>query len=338
MKTTFKEIANTWYNLITIGLSYDYKNSLLCIINHLNRFIGDKDITEIRPYDIDIIIASLANCNPNTNKPMSKKYLKQIIQTANRIFDFADDNDLIIKNPARKKKVPKNAPERIVEAISAELQQLIIEFDDKYKIGVMIMMFCGLRTGELLALEWNDIDFTNRTLVVNKSEVRVGKSKYAVTPNTKNGKSRIVKIPTQVCEWLKKQKEISTSYLVCPNSDDKLQTLNDWKLGWQHYQNRLNYFSYSKKCKENNIDCEGYHSPKKIPRVIETFNPHQLRHTYATLLYMAGVDIKTASELLGHSDVTVTLKIYIDLDKKYKEININKFDEFIKSDLDLSNI
>lgn len=72
--------------------------------------------------------------------------------------------------------------------------------------------------------------------------------------------------------------------------------------------------------------------------VIAAFTPHQLRHTYATLLYISGVDVKTASQLLGHSNITITLDIYTHLDKQFQKLNIQKFDNYIKSDLDIEKI
>ena len=68
------------------------------------------------------------------------------------------------------------------------------------------------------------------------------------------------------------------------------------------------------------------------------FNAHQLRHTYATLLYISGVDVKTASQLLGHSSITITLDIYTHLEKQFQTLNIQKFDNYIKSDLDIDRI
>ena len=60
------------------------------------------------------------------------------------------------------------------------------------------------------------------------------------------------------------------------------------------------------------------------------FTAHQLRHTYASMLYEAGVDVKTASELLGHSDIEITMKIYTHLTEKGKKQSIEKYDYFLK--------
>ena len=64
---------------------------------------------------------------------------------------------------------------------------------------------------------------------------------------------------------------------------------------------------------------------------IEGFTAHNLRHTFASMLYMAGVDVLTAKEQLGHSDVQTTLNIYTHLDKQYKRKKMSKLDEFLSA-------
>ena len=63
---------------------------------------------------------------------------------------------------------------------------------------------------------------------------------------------------------------------------------------------------------------------------IETFTPHQLRHTFCTLMYFAGVSVLTARDQMGHKDISVTLGIYTALDKKFKKKKINRLDAYLK--------
>jgi integrase len=70
-------------------------------------------------------------------------------------------------------------------------------------------------------------------------------------------------------------------------------------------------------------------SPKRTGFRIKTFTPHQLRHTYATMLYRAGMDAMEAKYQLGHSDIKVTLGIYTHFEKQFKQTSINKLDAFL---------
>lgn len=337
---TFKELSQRWLSVSSLGKTYTYQQNLQSYINHLNNGIGECKVSDVKPAHIDEIIRQLYIENPNTKKPTSKKVLKNIVDCATRIFDYAIENELIYKNPARNKKkvIPKNAPTKIVGAITPEQQQLVIDTEHRAKIAAVIMMFMGLRTGEVLALEWGDIDLVNYKLSVNKRTQRISSNKYIVTKGTKNGKCRYVSIPINLGAWLKKQKDISNSYLVMPNRAGELQSPTQWRSLWKSYQNEINYTAYCKKCADAGIKPENKHTPTGIPRIINTFNAHQLRHTYATLLYISGVDVLTASELLGHSNIEITLKIYTHLDQQFRELNISKFDNYIQSDLDIENI
>lgn len=336
----FCQLSEIWLDKMEAKVTYNWFNSLKNQIKHCNKYIGDKKIFEIKPYDIDIIINSLAKFNSNTHKPASKKYLQSLVNTLQRIFEFAIENELIYRNPAKgkKKEIPQNAPQKIVEAISPRQQQLVIDVEHRAKIAAIIMMFTGLRTGELLALEWNDVDLNQYKIYVHQRAQKVDSNKYNIVQKTKNGKNRYVTIPSNLGVWLSKQKQNATSYLVCPDLDNKLQSPTQWKKLWQSYQKAINYFCYEENCKNNNEKPLSYFSPKKIPIIEKPFNPHQLRHTYATLLYLSGVDVLTAQNLLGHSDVTTTLKIYTHLDEKFKELNVSKLDDYIKTDLDIANI
>jgi integrase len=69
--------------------------------------------------------------------------------------------------------------------------------------------------------------------------------------------------------------------------------------------------------------------PKGIPFVIPNITPHWLRHTYATMLYFAGVDILTAKDQLGHADIKTTLNIYTHLDQQYKRKSMEKLNVFL---------
>ena len=176
----FKELSNEWLKNATLGVTYTYQVNLCSYVNHLNRAFGEKLVYEIKPNDIDKIIRELYNCNPNTHRPASKKFLKNIISCATRIFDFAVENEIIYKNPAKhkKKSIPKNAVQKVVNAITPEQQQFVINTEHRAKIAAVIMMFMGLRTGELLALEWSDADLENYKIYIHQRLQRISGNKY----------------------------------------------------------------------------------------------------------------------------------------------------------------
>ena len=96
-----------------------------------------------------------------------------------------------------------------------------------------------------------------------------------------------------------------------------------WKTLWSSYMADLNakYGYHGEESKKR---------PGGLPMRIDPFTPHQLRHTFCTLMYFAGVDVLTARDQMGHKDISVTLGIYTSLDKKFKKKKINRLDSYLK--------
>ena len=171
------------------------------------------------------------------------------------------------------------------------------------------MLLCGLRAGELIALEWKNIDFDNRVIHVCQSTYNINSNKLGIKPKTKNGKSRNVTIPSILYQQLYTEylrKKGKTAFVSTKSDGRSMHTRSSFERMWQSYLKRLEI----------------------------SFTPHQLRHTYATMLYMSGVDVKSASELLGHSSIEITMKIYTHLTEETKVISISKYDQFLSNNFE----
>lgn len=315
-KETFKYWAEIWYSNIKVGVSKSQSVSLRCNLNHLYRFIGDMPIQSIKAQNIDNIITELLTNNPNTHRPMGKKTLKDIKNTASRVFDTAIENDVNCSNPAHNRRIPRRAPESKRRALTKDEQKIIIENHHRARIGALIMMLAGLRRGELIPLTWDDIDLDNLKIIVNKSVEKVSSNKFEVKDGTKTEKEgRIIDIPVDLAIEIEEAKKVATSQYICCKRDGTMHTPTSWKKMWQSYIKDL--------LKDENAK----HTH------IEEITPHFLRHTYATLLYISGVDVLTAAKLLGHSDVRTTIAIYTHLDKLMVDKSVEKLDNYISVSL-----
>ena len=147
------------------------------------------------------------------------------------------------------------------------------------------MLFCGLRSGELLALTWNDIDFEKKSVTVNKTASKSASNRFQIKHSIKNGKTRIVPIPDLIIPELMKYNNSRTSIYITHQKDGRLHTPSSWKKLWESYLKNLNRI-YGLKSKKSKYD------PAGLSFVIDKINPHMLRHTYATILYNAGVETK----------------------------------------------
>ena len=105
-----------------------------------------------------------------------------------------------------------------------------------------------------------------------------------------------------------------------------MMTEDSWKRLYQSYMLDMNIeygFGGNLNKHANNV---------KIPMVIKTFTPHELRHTFCTIMFEAGIDALTAKEQMGHADIQTTLSIYTHLSTQHKESQVNKLDEFLKNE------
>ena len=276
-------------------------------------------ITQIKPFELQTILFSIAAKNPYTNEPMAKKTIRGYVQVITAIFDFAMDNRVIEYNPATKLKIPQSASAPLQRRALTEIErQRVMEFEHRAKPSAMLMMLSGLRRGEATALQWNDIDFENNKISVTKSYNF--KIKDFKTP--KNGKARVVSVPQILIDYLKTLPRKSP--FVLTNARGQMMTDDSWKRLYQSYMLDMNIkygFGGSINKHANNVN---------VPMLISTFTPHELRHTFCTIMFEAGIDALTAKEQLGHSDIKTTLSIYTHLSSQHKDLQVNKLDEFLK--------
>lgn len=330
-KATFGEVAAVWliYKRGQLGekglRQYNHYQS---IIDNQLQPLQQRKIKELKPVDLDMILAEYAQ------KGQAKKTLIYYKQTASQVLDYAVENDYAYRNVFAKVKIPA-APETERQPLTDEQIRLVTDSWEGHRAGpgALLMLYCGLRRGELVPLTWSDIDLSNKTVSINKSVMvsceENNKDKFVVKPGAKTeAGSRVVDIPDCIIPALRQAKASAESMLVFPGADGGLLTNQGYKRLWESYMHYLNICAGGKD-KKRIADQDGKPAFSPALQVIEPFTAHQLRHTYATLLYDAGVDTKSAQKLMGHASIEMTLKIYTHLSQRKKADSIGKLNEFL---------
>ena len=316
---SFKTWAERWLMSKKYeDVSTDRYNSLSTRASVWIDALQNAQINQIRPFELQSILFFIAAKNPNTGKPMAKKTIKEYIQVINSIFNFAHANRVLEYNPATNLKTPQAAAEPVQRrALTAEERQIVMEFDHRAKPSAMLMMLSGLRRGEATALQWNDIDFVNNKISVTKSFNF--KTKEFKAP--KNGKARVVSVPQMLIDYLKILPK--NSLYVLTNAKGHMMTDDSWRRLYDSYMHDLNiHYGFGG-------NAPSKYSPIKIPMVITPFTPHELRHTFCTIMFEADIDAITAKEQMGHADIQTTLSIYTHLSQSHKDNQVNKLDAFL---------
>lgn len=262
-------------------------------------FFGNKPVGEITSTNVKAYLEHLA-----TKKKYAKKTIKERYAVFKQIIFYALANEFIEKDPCAlvQFKVPKSAITPKRQAATAEEERIIKELDVSAPFGFFakFLLYTGCRRGEICALTPSDIDFENQTVHINKSVEWIGNApNMKKSPKTDAG-IRDIPLPDILISELKKRAE---NKYIFENENHELLRKSDIEKMWNSLK------------KQTGIAC----------------TPHQLRHSYATMLFDAGIDVKTAQRWLGHADIKTTLDTYTHLSNMRQEQSVNKFFEFVKN-------
>lgn len=284
---TFKDVGQIFLDHMILYKEYytvkGYKNCL----SKFNT-LDNKKIQKTEKYDIQSVFDGFIK--EGLKQSTIETYLRRI----NTFFKYVkDDLKLITELPTVDIKIPKEKNPSNKKAITKKELDLLLKNlkGNKFYIVAFIAAKTGLRLGEVLGLTWNDLDEINLTLNINKQ--------WKVSKETKKSDFGALKS--------------KNSYRIVPISNKTLKELKSYKKNNPtDIYNRIAPF--------NATSIDKYLNPKL--REFAGISMHELRHTYATLLISAGVDFKTAAELLGHT-VEMTMKLYshvtIDMLKRASE-------------------
>ena len=316
-KTTFRDVAAAWlvYKRGQLGeKGLKQFTRYQSIVDNQLKPLHSRRVKELKPADLDMILSEYAQ------EGKAKKTLIYYKQTASQVMDYAIENDLAFRNVFAKVKIP-SAPETERKPLTDEQVRLVAEHWEGHRAGVgaLLMLYCGLRRGELIPLTWADIDLEHKALTVNKS-VHTVSNTFIVKQGAKTAAGeRVVDIPDCIIPALTHAKATRGGFLVFPGADGQMLTSEGYKRLWESYMHYLN------------ICAGGRDRSRSNPKIVamEPFTAHQLRHTYATMLYDADVDPKSAQRLMGHSSLEMTLKIYTHLSQRKKADSIGKLNDYL---------
>lgn len=282
------------------------------------KVLGYVPLKEINQQNLQPIVNAIFKSNPSTGKPSARRTVERYISAASAVFEYAIENRATDFNPCKYVKIPKQAQTSERRALTPQERKWIDDTPHRAQTAAMLLMYSGLRRGEATALLWSDIDFEEKTITVNKSYDF--KSRELKLPKTASG-IRVVSVPDKLINYLKTVER--KSIYVLTTAQNKMMSNAAWKTLWESYMLTLNdkYGLQTEKRKK--------HDPRGQLIVIDTFTPHCLRHTFCTIMYEAGIDVLTAKEQMGHSDVKTTLAIYTHLDSQHKKKNVSKLNDYL---------
>lgn len=277
--STYNKYLNTYEKYIKDYMLSYYINQLTN--NHIQNFILDLS----------------KKTNYRTNKQLSLSTMRVVVYIIKSVFSFASKQGFItpIKIDVDIPKIEKKQIHVLQKQEQLILENYCMNQINLYTLSILFCLYTGVRIGELCALKWNHIDFNNHLIIINQTVQRIQN---------------------------KRENNISKTYL----SITKPKTVNSLRripITSNLYTILKEY--YNQNCKKNdsyifnnqsNIPIDPRRIQKHFKTILLKLNLtsitfHGLRHTFATRCIELGMDIKTLSEILGHSNVATTMSIYV---------------------------
>lgn len=315
---TFKDLAEEWIQFQKNFI----KESTYCTYavqmqNHIIPLLGHLECAKITSDELqDALLQWFGRNRLQGNIPLSEKTVRDIIAILKSCLNYGihkgylSCKEINISLPINKKTNTK------VKTYNVREQQIIIDAIlsnlNSQSNGILICLFTGIRIGELCALKWSDIDLSNKTITVSKTLQRLyfkdadGKNYTKViisSPKTHNS-IREIPISTKLIQTLKKLHINNPEAYILTNSEKYIEP-RTYRKFYSNFMNTLD---------------------------IQQLKFHSLRHTFATQCIESGADYKSVSEILGHSNVNITMNLYVHPSIEQKRRCVELMDRINSSD------
>lgn len=290
---TVDDIMQEWLkqsaNQLKISSYQKYQST---VQNHISTNLG-----KIRISNLTSVTISQFTDNLLANEGLSKETVNNVLIVLGMGLEFAKTHYQTIVPDIHLLRSAK-AKTRVLSVYEQRnLVCYLLSQNDIFSFGILLALYTGLRIGEVCALEWED--FSENTIHISKTMQRLknssGKTEVMILPPKTSSSDRIIPIPMALLPIIEKYRQKSGNILTQPNG--------------KYAEPRLMQNKFAECVKACGLDGAHFHT---------------LRHTFATRCIESGMDVKTLSEILGHSDVKTTLNRYVHSSFELKKQSIDK--------------
>lgn len=307
----FSEIASDWLKSIrskTKESTFNkYENMLT---NYILPLYGEQMLNKITYDFIESCCSIQLVSGGKKGSGLSPKTVADALSIVRSILKFAirkgiyvscDGSSIQIKHPSKEMRV-------LSKIEQAQLCEYLLSEPEPCNIGILICLFTGLRVGEICALRWENVSFSEQTIHVHQTLQRIqnksgdgSKTKIIVTTPKSTCSIRTIPIPDELLIVLTAYKKTSVGYLLTNDAHSFVEP--------RTMQNKF----------------------KKALKTcgIESANFHSTRHTFATRCIELGFDVKSLSEILGHATVNITMNRYVHPTMELKKENMKKLSSLL---------
>ena len=311
---TFEEVADAWKEENWDRLAFGSYRSYAPALKRCVEKFGDRQLKDIKPKDIQLWLRQLGETYAYKTVSNHKTVLSQIFDYA--ILSFNAES----YNPCDRVKVPSGLRKTTRDALSpSELQEILSTKENEFQLAFLIL-FTGCRLGEANALKMSSVDFEKKTISISHSTSWRSNQPFIKEPKTESG-IRVVPLLPKLEERLKRLNLGAEDYIVSQSPEPL--TLSAITRRWESW------------CRLHGLAREEKREPTATNKHSSVWKPtierHQIRHQYATILYEAGIDPKSAQQLLGHAQIQTTMDVYTHISEAKQKQDYVKLANYIEN-------
>lgn len=295
--TTVDAWAKIWFATYKSNLRANtlagYRNAYN---NHILPRLAALRLQDVRPVHVQAVMLDVGG--------LSEALQHKVLNTMRQLFATAYQNGLVVRDPTAGIKVtPHNMPKK-KEYLTLQEQDTLMsalrDADPRARCFVGLCLYCGLRREEALGLQWQDIQ--GNQLTVNRASTFLNNNQPDPDQQLKSKAShRVLPVPQVLADILAQLPRSASPYLLTCTDGRPMTQIAFWRM-WDKVRQVA--------------PCE--------------VRPHQLRHSYCSNLYRAGIDLKTAQYLMGHATIQMTSNIYTHMEKEDAAAALTKLETYLQ--------
>ena len=304
---SFRETSEDWLRVLRPQLKESTVNKYVNLLkSYVYPALGELPVAAVDRDRLESLCLELLRSGGSKGQGLTAKTVSDTLTVVRSVLRFAGAAD---PEPAVRLRLPRRRPgPRVLSREEQErLCATLLSHTDRSRAGVLLCLFTGLRIGELCALRWEDISLAEGTLTVRRTVQRLqnqsgsGRRTYlAVTEPKSQCSVRTIPLPDFLREILAEQRVAGTGYFL---------TDSERCMEPRSMQNR-----FKRLLRESGL---------------EDINYHALRHTFATRCVELRFDVKSLSEILGHSSVSITMNRYVHPSMELKRENMRRLNALL---------